>query len=280
VASWFFCDASGVSAVRVPESQTIGKNFAWRNYFHGGPRDYDESWRPKPGKNLDVTNLSAVFPSQATGHWIVAVTTPVFRAADKKFLGVVALTVKVGRLVELQGYGRQFAVLVDGRDGDHKGVILQHPLFDKLLSRTGELPDSFQHYRLKAEELPNRPETMKDYRDPLSADPEGAQYDTRWLARMEEVLVRGKKTGWVVIVQEAYSSAIGSTLGELSAGLVRYGVAAGVMIVLVLLGLWGFVMRLLKKSGSTRLLGSRGEGTSLTGIQVTPESPTETLRKV
>ena len=40
VASWFFCDANGVSTVRVPEkAATIGKNFAWRSYFHGGPRD-------------------------------------------------------------------------------------------------------------------------------------------------------------------------------------------------------------------------------------------------
>jgi len=31
VASWFFCDADGVSTARVPESETLGRNFAWRS---------------------------------------------------------------------------------------------------------------------------------------------------------------------------------------------------------------------------------------------------------
>ena len=151
VASWFFCDAQGLSMVRVPESRTIGKNYAWRSFFHGGPRDMDESWRPEPGNNLKATSLSAVFRSQATSKWVVAISTPVFdESSKKKFLGVVAMTVEVGRLVEslLHGGERQFAVLVDTREGDNPGVILQHPLFDKLLAKQGELPDRFQKYRV------------------------------------------------------------------------------------------------------------------------------------
>ena len=169
VASWFFCDANGVSTARVPEGTTIGRNFAWRSYFHGGNADWDESvrlpqakleaiWRPAGPDDEKPIRLSAIFPSQATGQWIVAVSTGVFdgSAWDGKFLGVVALTVEVGRFVELEGGKDQFAVLVDRRDGPNQGVVLQHPLFDRLLAERGRLPDRFRNYRVTAGDLPDR----------------------------------------------------------------------------------------------------------------------------
>ena len=116
VASWFFCDAKVCPWSACRKSRTIGKNFAWRSYFHGGPRDLDESWRPEPGKHLTATTLSAVFRSQATSRWVVAVSTPVFDdSPEKKFLGVVAMTVEVGRFIELQLAQRRTAVRRVGR---------------------------------------------------------------------------------------------------------------------------------------------------------------------
>ena len=41
---------------RVRKERTVGKNFAWRSYFHGGSRDMDESWRPEPGKHLEAND--------------------------------------------------------------------------------------------------------------------------------------------------------------------------------------------------------------------------------
>ncbi|MCR4415596.1 MAG: serine/threonine protein kinase, partial [Thermoguttaceae bacterium] len=67
-ASWFFCDAHGVSTVRAPESETIGINFAWRSFFHAHDDDQDRAWRPGPLDLLQETRLSAVFQSQASGH--------------------------------------------------------------------------------------------------------------------------------------------------------------------------------------------------------------------
>ena len=47
----------------------------------------------------------------------VAISTPVFDvSSEKKFLGVVAMTVEVGRFVELRGGDSPFAVLIDNRD--------------------------------------------------------------------------------------------------------------------------------------------------------------------
>jgi hypothetical protein len=252
-ASWFFCDAQGLSTVRVPQSRTIGKNYAWRSFFNGGPRDNtDVLWRPEPGKNLEATTLSAVFRSEATSRWVVAISTPVFdESREKKFLGVVAMTVEVGRLVEspLRGREQLFAVLVDSRQGDNPGVILQHPLFDKLLDKQGELPDRFQKYHVSADELPNVPERQIKYHDPLDADPEGGAYHRHWLAQMQPVKVRGEDTGLLVIVQTAYDDAIGSTLENLTAGLIRYGLIALVLIAMVMMALWAWASSMSRKSG-------------------------------
>jgi hypothetical protein len=242
VASWFFCDEGGVSTVRVPEGTTIGKDFAWRSYFHGGPADLEESWRPQPGVHLARTSLSAVFRSQATQRWIVAASTPVMDGT--KFLGVVALTAEVGRFIELQSGNDQFAVLVDLRDGDNQGLILQHPLFDRLLEERGMLDGRFQDYRLTAAGLPDTAQRMNHYTDPLAADPDGKEYDRHWLAQMEPICVRGRDTGLVVIVQEAYDAAIGSTLERLKAGLVRRGLVALALVGVVMISLWWFATRL------------------------------------
>jgi eukaryotic-like serine/threonine-protein kinase len=251
-ASWFFCDAQGLSIVHVPQSRTIGTNYAWRSFFHGGLRDMDETWRPEPGGHLKGTTLSAVFRSQATSRWVVAISTPVFDESSKKnFLGVVAMTVEVGRLVDLilRAGDREFAVLVDNRKGASQGVILQHPLFDRLLDKQGELPDYFQNYRIHADQLPDVPARERDYNDPLAEDLEGGAYKGLWLAQMEPVKVRGEDTGWLVIVETAYNEAIGSTLENLTTGLIRYGLVALMMVALVMSALWVWARSMSRKGG-------------------------------
>jgi hypothetical protein len=256
VASWFFCDAQGISTVRVPESKTLGKCYAWRSFFHGGDRDLPLGERPPPGQRLLKTQLSAVFRSQANNHWIAAVSTPVWARRKSgpdqpaEFLGIVALTVRVNRFFEkLKGEQDQFPVLVDLRPGDHEGMILQHPLFDKLLATQERLPERFQEdrYRLAPADLPteDNPGIMRNYRDPLAADPEGQAFDQHWLARIEPVVVRDKDVGWRVIVEQGYQIAIGATLAELRLKLVSYGLAALAMVALVLVSLWGLAFRLL-----------------------------------
>lgn len=251
--SWFFCDPRGVSCARVPEGKTIGRNFAWRSYFYGGARDQSESWRPDTEQHLRTTTLSAVFRSQATSRWIVAISTPVFDDPEERnCLGVVAMTVEVGRLLELRHGDQQFAVLVDRREGDNTGVVLQHPLFDDLLAEDGKVSGRFLEYRVTADDLPSDDNLARqeDYHDPLAVDPAGQQFDRHWLARMEPIKIREEDCGWVVIVQEDYDKAIRATLNQLSSGLIYYGVLALAMVVLLLLGLWVLALRLSGKSWS------------------------------
>jgi eukaryotic-like serine/threonine-protein kinase len=246
-SSWFFCDAQGISTARIGQGDTVGRNFAWRSFFHGGPQDRDESWRPKPDEHIDDTTLSAVFRSRATHRWVVAVSTPVFSLGpDRRFLGVVALTVEVGKFVDLPGLRQQFAVLVDQRPGENEGIILFHPLFKRLFNEQHVLPDRFKDCRIESGDLPNddHPDRQRFYRDPVSADSEGGPYRGHWLARMEPVLVRKAQTGWVVIVQQAYDTAIGSTLADLQSELVRYGLAALALVAIIMGLLWAYTTRI------------------------------------
>ena len=246
---WFFCDSHGISTARVPDGTTIGKNFAWRSFFHGGMHDMDETWRPGPEEHITATRVSDVFNSKATTLWTVAISTPVYdRSPEKKFLGIVAMTIGVGRFVNFPFSENQFAVLINNREGKNKGVVLQHPLFDRLFAEQRELPARIQTYRVQPDDMPNTPERQQYYSDPLAVDPEGAEYDRRWLAQMEHVIVRDKDTGWIVIVQEAYDSAIGSTLTQLTSGLIRSGAIALGLIAMVMAGLWALAKRM---SGGT-----------------------------
>ena len=158
---------------------------------------------------------------------------------------MVAATTEVGFLIEPPPDEKQFAVVVDLREGDNPGVVLQHPLFRKMMDKHGELPDRFKDYRVTAGDLPNDPKRERNYVDPLSKDPEGAIYDRHWLARMEHVKVREEKTGWVVIVQKAYDEAIGTTLSDLLQRLTHIGIAALAMIALVMAALWAWTLRMI-----------------------------------
>jgi len=292
-ASWFFCEPHGVSTVRVPESQTIGVNYAWRSFFHQLPDDQEPAWRPGTLERLGSPRLSAVFRSQASHNWIVAVSAPVYADDQRgKFLGVVALTVRVDRLVELKGDAHQFAVLADLRprrfEGEVvRGTILQHPLLEQLRPRPAkstsadpyeperryhELLTRLQRYRLPEEYFPRSGQQglqLRDYRDPLAQAPEGKTLDKRWLASVQPVLIRGAETQWVVIVQEAYDRAIGAALHRLRRGLVGYGLAAAAMVGVVLVGMWVLAWRLLREAVPLRgfVAPSPGDGNS------TPHTP-------
>ncbi len=253
VASWFLCDEQGLSLARVPQGRTVGVNYAWRSFFSGRPNDESEDWRPEPGAHISKTTLSAVFRSQATSRWVVAISTPIFLKSDDektppRFLGVLGMTVEVGRLIDfLRSGDKQFAVLIDNRDGDNKGVILQHPLFDRFVEKQGQVPDRFKNYRLKPEDVPEDQARKERYRDPLAADAEGEAYDRHWMAETETVTVRGEKTGWIIVVQQAYDATIGATLETLTRGLVRSGLAALGSIVVLMIGIWIWAIRMTSK---------------------------------
>ncbi|MEX0978376.1 MAG: hypothetical protein WDZ48_05975, partial [Pirellulales bacterium] len=158
---------------------------------------------------------------------------------------------------------QQFAVLVDWRDGPNKGLILQHPLFEKMRQGDREVPKRFQSYHLHGHELPEFAATSvrENYVDPLSRDPEGKAYDVHWLAEASPVAMREGDTGFVVIVQESYDGAIGATLQRLKNRLYSTSLVAGVSIVLATTLLWALVVRSLglRTRGPTKPAAAQAE---------------------
>ncbi|MFV2065497.1 MAG: serine/threonine protein kinase [Pirellulales bacterium] len=250
VASWFVDDPRGLQLARSPCKETIGRNYAWRNYFHGDGEDKPHDWRPGPNDHSGETMLSAMFRSQATGRWIAAVSTPI-HGPEGKCLGIVALTVEVGRFMQLPGSEDIQAVLIDSRAGANQGLILQHPLFDQLRQRGERLPDSFSRYRVATEELlADKVSNAADYRDPLANDPRGISLQGRWLASTSPVQIDNRPSGLVVLVQERYDYAIGPALAGLRRSLWMIGTLAVGAVAVVILSQWAFVARLLVRPRS------------------------------
>jgi len=272
VASWFFTAPDGMQMVRAPVGRTIGRNFGWRNYFQRQRDDMPPDWRPKPNDHILRTTLSSVFLSQASGRWIAAVSTPVYRGGPGgEFLGVIVLSDEVGSFVSLEhqaadgstdakpARANQLAVLVDWRDGPNKGLILQHPLFDDL----GEVPERFKELRVLPNDLPAEgTSNQANYRDPMSEDEGGQAYQGRWLAGMAPVMIRGADSGLLVIVQESYDTAIGRSLRLLSSSLIWIGGVTVAVMFLLVTGLWFFVVRGFASTTRAFQTAETGNGTA------------------
>ncbi|MCE9544961.1 MAG: protein kinase [Planctomycetia bacterium] len=259
-ASWLVNDSLGLQLARAPQSRTIGRNYAWRTYFSGATEDRTRDWRPGASDHLKSTHLSAAFLSQASGQWTVSISTPVFEDAqpDKRWLGVVGLSVDVGSFVELRGDRDRFGVLVDLRDGPNRGLVLQHPIYDEFREQKKQpLPPEVSAVRLSDDALPQSKERSRDYVDPFGTamQNDGAAYRRHWLAAMVPVTVRQREkkemqdTGWRVIVQQAYEPAIGEPLERLRLKLVASGLLAMALATAALTALWVMVLRGLRPDG-------------------------------
>ena len=93
VFAWFVQDDHGLQLARAPVgNDNIGKNYAWRTYFHGGDadqRDLQEYLETTPGMRLTTTKLSEPFLTETTEEDVIAVSAPINR--DGRFLGVVGV---------------------------------------------------------------------------------------------------------------------------------------------------------------------------------------------
>ncbi|GIW94829.1 MAG: serine/threonine protein kinase [Pirellulaceae bacterium] len=267
-ASWFVTDAYGTQVAAAFEEEnvayTVGQNYGWRTYFHGGPRDEVRRSRlgtreilhyewPDPHRHIERTHLSAPFQSKATNRWKVAISTPLYHQGQ--FVGILAVTVDIGVFVHFEeGSDHFFAVLVDGRPGDLEGMILEHPLFENVLQKNGRLPDEFSRRRVPAEAL--RAGGTTNYQDPLGWTADGEAFRRRWIAAVAPVMVRVRNatdsqfqlvdTGLKVIVQEDYHATV-EPVRQLGIRLLWEGITALVIVVSVILGMWAIVLRAVRQ---------------------------------
>ncbi len=94
--SWMLLDRDGILVSRSPEADAIGRDYTWRTYFHGGPRDLYPSeplQRDADGRlhHVQGTHLSAVLLTEVTVRHAAVISTPI--TVDNEFLGVLGIMI-------------------------------------------------------------------------------------------------------------------------------------------------------------------------------------------
>ncbi len=265
VFGWFVLEHDGLQIARSPMNTTVGQNYAWRAYFHGGERDFQDQTQYLASRQERIRQaaVSPAFLSQVTDRWVIVISAPIknWEQADERseketFLGVVGIMFELGHFAELPGANRQseFAVIADGRSAEG-AVALQHPLYEYLLTRIGSrIPDRFQTYRIHLDGWQKSPagdfEFQSDYHDPYGADPLGSEYRQRWLAVQKQIPIRGHESGLSVIVQESYQQSIGNGLQRLRSQILWLSAGTLGLVVVLVIPIWALVLRLVRRSYS------------------------------
>lgn len=260
-ASWFCSDAAGTQLAFVSEDNkfsTIGKNYSWRTYFHGGPADlksvvdgkpvYESHVDPQQRKHITRSHLSAIFISQASQRWKVAFSVPLF--VDGEFIGIVAATAHCGDFVTFEDRPEQYAMLVDFREGPNQGAILGHPFFKDYTKNGKKLKTEFL-----IEQTLNKDDVRQSqfFRDPLSRH--DAKYEGDWVAGISgierTIFDRAariqEQTGLTVLALED-SQRIMRPVNDLGKQILVLGVMSILMIIGVGVGLWALAIRSAKDS--------------------------------
>ena len=254
LASLFAVDAKGRMLAAAYDHQqpsgSIGFNYAFRSYFHGGAGDLDFTKGDMPAgvAPIRAPHFSAPFRSTTSGLWKVGVSTPIRRdnQKDGDVIGVLALTVNLGDLAYFRSNSQQNrfpVVLIDGRRGPNRGVILQHPLFDRM----GQ-DYSVTQYRVTDDQLLHL-RSGGNYHDPLAEAPGGEEFQGDLIAAVHSVRLPGGtpiSKSLIVLVQEPFSAAT-APVKELGSTLKREGLWALGGVLAVILVLWYIVLRMLSE---------------------------------
>ena len=289
-SSWLAYDRQGNQlAARFSDEKlknTIGKNYSYRSYFTGLDRDlidydadqqesYQVSADPDQRTIIHRPHLSAIFLSKATGNWKMTFSAPVRLKPDGDVVGIVGCAVEMGNFIDFEAGQGQYAMLFDYRPGDNTGVILEHPLFDRLKAKAKKakgLPSTITRYRI---ENLNAIAEKHLFRDPIAEDPLGEDFDRQWIAAVEPVkrsLVTGRptdktastkasadsgpasksdvvtvNTGLYVLAAEDYEKVI-HPVHQLSRQLAILEVMAALFFILITIGMWLSVLKMLRQS--------------------------------
>lgn len=264
VFAWFVMLPDGLQVARHPQAQdreqTIGRNYSWRAYHHGGVEDREDTWRAAAHEHIESTHLSPAFVSRFTNEWVVVISTPIRQRGRNEFLGVLGLMVRLGSFATLPGNAAPanslpenalgFAVLFDSRP-PNPGQVLQHPLYRELsaepaidgsLSPRRQLLDQSQTeaFRVSVDDWI----LDDDYHDPFA--PAGEKYQKRYLAGKLPVQARGRDTGLFVVVQESYDAIIGQALLQMRRGLILLSLATLGLAAAIVAPLWVIILRLVR----------------------------------
>ncbi len=242
---------------------SVGRNFAYRTYFHGGHNDLDPSTPIDSIDPLRETHLSGAFLSTATGLWKVAVSTPIYFGTDRtKPDGVFVATINLGdfQLLQSEQDENKVAVLIEARQGPTRGTLLQHPLMDENEEfAKNHIGEKFQLDDALIQKLLDGGNVS--YRDPVATTQEGKPYAGEWIVAMQPVelptnleeenvyessnrrLNQNRNTDLLVLVQYRLSKIL-APVDEMESILFLEGAAAIGTIIFVTILLWLFAQRI------------------------------------
>lgn len=209
--SWFITDRLGNQVARSPESESIGKNYAHRDYFHGQGAEFDAAAASPSASGppiIQAPNLSAVYRSTTTRKLKVAFSHPVWsdpgEDGQRRVLGVLAMSIDLGQfnVLERDLSGGNEILLIDTRYDSiekqlKKGLILHHS--DHKIDEGGTPLRVEQGILQPMLDDPFTGAFLPRYKDP-SADSE----QLYWGAYEPVAFVvngNAYRTGWLVLVQ-------------------------------------------------------------------------------
>jgi hypothetical protein len=151
----------------------------------------------------------------------------------------------------------QVPMLVDSREGDRRGTIIQHPLINSPNEDQDDGSQVSSDPRIRSADgapaiSPNTLDRLlagavSDFHDPMGDQPGGEDYQGTWTAAVQPVSVPklGKNTDdeqadLIVLVQYRLADVI-APVGELITKLMWYGAAGLIGILLVIFLLWYMV---------------------------------------
>ncbi len=267
LASLFVVGADGdMLAIAYDEpvqTQSVGRNYSFRTYFHGKNEDLPRDTKPDDISPIEHTHLSAAFQSTTTKRWKIAISTPVYADDSRQqLLGVIALTLNLGDFSYLRSdqIENQFAVFIDGRtqtaNNRIQGTILQHPIMDELNNPT------IEPFRIESTQFQQLLQGKKQlYSDPVgqaTGSPEYEKYGGEWIAVIQSVRLPGqasvdsgapiesdanrKQSALLILIQESYQDAT-TPIRELGSQLIMEGIFAAVLLLIVVATLWFYVLR-------------------------------------
>ncbi len=277
--SWFLNSADGTQVWRRSFSdRSIGRNYRYRDYFHGQGEDFSEQQIPQGLAPISSPHICIAYKSTTTGRQSVALSVPV-KDSDGNVVGVLSRSAHLGDLQQrLRGAMSQssgssvtntqdeqverFIALAEVRleNGVRQLRLLDHPsLTEEFLreaERNKEDEELFQALTLGDEVTSRIPHDatgtlqIPEFRLPSYSDPAGKlmadsadQPAQEWIAAFAPIRKKGS-TGWMVIVQEERARVL-APVRLMATQAQRQGLLA-IGVALAGLGVgWAFILRAL-----------------------------------
>jgi len=243
--SWFLTDGTGQQVYRFPvegegknKESSIGKQFHYRDYFHGQGQDLNKGIDPSTVAPRRKSGVSAAYLSTNTGQYAIAIAVPVWSEDKSQVIGVLGRSLHLTDLLDqwekqLQGEARPDQRFLALAEKTSKGLeLLDHHWMTvtNMTNHSGEIV-----FPAATTQLLQDKDRTDRYQDPVGDfDP---LYKGNWLAAWSPV----EGTHWIAIVQENREIAL-QPVGQLQHVFQRSGYISIAVFSLMLGGFW-FLLR-------------------------------------